>query len=94
MFDSATVTQLYYVFGICIAVSLWFLERMKCDILEEEVEELKNKMNDKQVLTNLLTAASIEWEEWNEWVIAIDNGYIQAIFNRDGSLRELRSANE
>jgi len=94
MFDSTTVTELYYVFGMCIALSLWFLERMKYDVLEEEMEELKNAIDDKQVLINLLSKANIDWEEWNEWVIAIDDGYIQAIFNRDGSLRELRSAGE
>tara|TARA_Y100001938_G_C8077904_1_gene427264 strand:+ start:1983 stop:2267 length:285 start_codon:yes stop_codon:yes gene_type:complete len=94
MFDSTTVTELYYVFGMCIAVSLWFLERMKYDVLEEEMEELTNAIDDKQVLINLLSKANIDWEEWNEWVIAIDDGYIQAIFNRDGSLRELRSAGE
>ncbi len=94
MFDSTTVTELYYVFGMCIALSLWFLERMKYDVLEEEMEELTNAIDDKQVLINLLSKANIDWEEWNEWVIAIDDGYIQAIFNRDGSLRELRSAGE
>ncbi len=94
MFDSTTLTELYYVFGMCIALSLWFLERMKYDVLEEEMEELTNAIDDKQVLINLLSKANIDWEEWNEWVIAIDDGYIQAIFNRDGSLRELRSAGE
>ena len=94
MFDSTTLTELYYVFGMCIALSLWLLERMKYDVLEEEMEELTNAIDDKQVLINLLSKANIDWEEWNEWVIAIDDGYIQAIFNRDGSLRELRSAGE
>ena len=59
MFDSTTVTELYYVFGMCIALSLWFLERMKYDVLEEEMEELTNAIDDKQVLINLQTSITL-----------------------------------
>ena len=94
MLDSTMMTQLYYVCAICFVISCWFWQRMMRDLLEEELENLKKDKDDKQVLTSLLTTANIDWEEWNEWVIAIDDGYIQAIFNRDGSLRELRTASE
>ena len=94
MLDPETLNHLYWTLFTIFLVMMWFWQKIEVDLLEQELEELKNMKNDKQVLTELLSRANIEWEEWNDWVVAIDDGYIQAIFNRDGSLRELRSAGE
>lgn len=46
-------------------------------------------MTDKKKFIALLKTAEIEYEDWNEHLITIDNGLVEVHFDVDGNLTEI-----
>jgi len=49
-------------------------------------------MTDKEKFVVLLETADIEYEEWNERLLTIDNGLVEVHFDLDGNLSEIVGA--
>ena len=48
----------------------------------------------KEVLLELLKRANLDWDEWNDYMLTFDGGYIEATFDKEGNLRDIRSRAE
>ena len=46
-------------------------------------------MNDKEKIMALLESADVEYDEWNEHLIVLDNAYVEIHFNSDGKLLDI-----
>jgi len=46
-------------------------------------------MTDKEKFVVLLETANIEYEEWNDHLITIDNGLVEVHFDSDGILTNI-----
>lgn len=58
-----------------------------------QIENLKEKqLTDKEKFIILLETANIEYEEWNNHLITIDNGLVEVHFDVDGVLEEIIGA--
>tara|TARA_Y100000310_G_scaffold237804_1_gene241093 strand:+ start:929 stop:1216 length:288 start_codon:yes stop_codon:yes gene_type:complete len=89
-----TTNQLIWIVGILLifaAVMVWFWEKMEMDLLEDETEFLMEKKTDKEKLIALLQKANIEFEEWNEYMMTWDDGYVEATFDLEGRLKDIRT---
>ena len=49
-------------------------------------------MTDKEKFVILLETANIEYEEWNDHLITIDDGLVEVHFDADGILEEIIGA--
>ena len=49
-------------------------------------------MTDKEKFIILLEAANIEYEEWNDHLITIDDGLVEVHFDTSGILEEIIGA--
>ena len=49
-------------------------------------------MTDKEKFVILLETADIEYEEWNDHLITIDDGLVAVHFDADGVLEEIMGA--
>lgn len=49
-------------------------------------------MTDKEKITAILESAEIEFDEWNERMITVDERLVEFHFNTDGSLKEIVGA--
>ena len=49
-------------------------------------------MTDKEKFVILLETANIEYEEWNNHLITIDNGLVEIHFDADGILEDIIGA--
>ena len=49
-------------------------------------------MTDKEKIITLLEEAEIEFDEWNERMITVDDRLVEFHFNTDGSLKEIVGA--
>jgi len=86
--------QLIMIIGILFiyaAVMIWFSGKMKMDLLEDETDILMELTKDKEKLIELLKKANIEAEEWNDYMMVWDDGYVEAIFDREGRLKDIRA---
>ena len=87
----------YDIVGIILVCLIYcvmlyeFAKKMRQDLLEDELELLFMEKTDKEVLLELLKRANLEWDEWNDYMLTFDNGYIEATFDKDGKLRDIRS---
>ena len=89
-----TTNQLIGIVGILLifaAVMIWFGGKMKMDLLEDETDFLMEKKTDKERLIELLEKANIEFEEWNEYMMTWDDGYVEATFDLEGHLKDIRT---
>ena len=56
-------------------------------------KNLKEKqLTDKEKFIILLETADIEYEEWNDHLITIDDGLVEVHFDADGILEEIIGA--
>ena len=46
-------------------------------------------MTDREKIIALLESAEIEFEDWNERMITVDDRMVEFHFNADGSLKEV-----
>ena len=46
-------------------------------------------MSDREKVITLLEGTEIEFEDWNERMITVDEGMVEFHFNPDGSLKEV-----
>ena len=46
------------------------------------------------ILLELLKRANLEWDEWNDYMLTWDDGYVEATFDKNGKLRDIRSRSE
>jgi len=86
--------QLIMIIGILFifaAVMIWFWGKMEMDLLEDETDFLMETTRDKEKLIELLKKANIEAEEWNDYMMVWDDGYVEAIFDREGRLKDIRA---
>lgn len=67
---------------------------MMLDIMEDDLEQSIMEKTDKEILLELLKRANLEWDEWNEFMLTWDDGYIEATFDKSGNLRGIRSRAE
>jgi len=90
-----TTNQIMGIVGILLifaAVMIWFWGQMQMDLLEDEREFLmEEKKTDKERLIELLKKANIEFEEWNTYMMTWDDGYVEAIFDTKGVLKDIRT---
>ena len=49
-------------------------------------------MTDKEKIIAILESAEIEFDEWNERMITVDDRLVEFHFNKDGSLKEIVGA--
>jgi hypothetical protein len=92
--NCATITQLILVIGIYLVILIKFGIKIKMDLMEDDLKESIMKKTDKEILLELLKRANLEWDEWNEFMMTWDDGYIEAIFDKEGNLRDIRSRAE
>lgn len=88
------INQLIMIVGVLFiyaAAMIWFSEKMKMDLLEDETDILMEMTTDKKKLIELLKKANIEVEEWNDYMMTWDDGYVEAIFDREGHLKDIRA---
>ena len=48
-------------------------------------------MTDKDKLIALLESADIDYDEWNEHLLVLDNAYVEIHFNSEGDLLDIVS---
>ena len=58
-----------------------------------QIKNFKEKqLTDKEKFIVLLETADIEYEEWNDHLITIDDGLVEVHFDADGILEEIIGA--
>lgn len=88
------ITQMCVVTGLYMIVLYKFAIKMMLDIMEDDLEQSIMEKTDKEILLELLKRANLEWDEWNEFMLTWDDGYIEATFDKSGNLRGIRSRAE
>jgi hypothetical protein len=86
-----TIVQIILLIGIYLAILIKFGIKMKMDLMEDDLKESIMEKTDKEILLELLKRANLEWDEWNEFMMTWDDGYIEATFDKEGNLRGIRS---
>jgi len=89
-----TTNQFILMIGIILVycgIIIWFGTKMKMDLLEDETEFLMENKTDKEKLIALLKRANIEFEEWNKYMMTWDDGYVEATFDLEGGLKDIRT---
>ena len=76
---------------LILLMILKFALKMRQDLLEDELLYSFMEKTDKEVLLELLKRANLEWDEWNDYMLTFDNGYVEATFDKNGKLRDIRS---
>jgi len=89
-----TIIQIILLTGTYLAILINFGIKMKMDLMEDDLKESIMKKTDKEILLELLKRANLEWDEWNEFMMTWDDGYVEAIFDKEGNLRDIRSRSE
>ena len=73
---------------------MWFGFKMLRDVELDELELIIMEKTDKEILLELLKRANLEWDEWNDYMLTWDDGYVEATFDKNGKLRDIRSRSE
>lgn len=85
-----TIVQIILLIGIYLAILIKFGIKMEMDLMEDDLKESIMEKTDKEILLKLLKRANLEWDEWNKFMITWDDGYIEATFDKEGKLRDIR----
>ena len=88
------ITQICVVTGLYMIVLCKFAIKMMLDVMEDDLEQSIMEKTDKEILLELLKRANLDWDEWNEFMLTWDDGYIEATFDKKGNLRGIRSRAE
>ena len=92
--SQSTILQLWVVCGIIFIIIMWFGFKMLRDVELDELELIIMEKTDKEILLELLKRANLEWDEWNDYMLTWDDGYVEATFDKNGKLRDIRSRSE
>ena len=83
--------EMIMTLGLIFLIMFKFALKMRQDLLEDELLYSFMEKTDKEVLLELLKRANLDWDEWNDFLLTFDNGYVEATFDKDGKLRDIRS---
>jgi len=83
--------EMIVALGLIFLIMFKFALKMRQDLLEDELLYSFMEKTDKEVLLELLKRANLEWDEWNDYMLTFDGGYVEATFDKDGKLRDIRS---
>lgn len=94
MISQVFTFEMIVALGLIFLIMFKFALKMRQDLLEDELKYSFMEKTDKEVLLELLKRANLEWDEWNDFLLTFDNGYVEATFDKDGKLRDIRSRAE
>ena len=94
MYSELLTIEMLLTICVIFFIMLKFAFKMQQDLLEDELLYSFMEKTDKEVLLELLKRANLEWDEWNEYMLTFDGGYIEATFDKEGNLRDIRSRAE
>ena len=91
MMSQVFTFEMIVALGLIFLIMFKFALKMRQDLLEDELLYSFMEKTDKEVLLELLKRANLDWDEWNDFLLTFDNGYVEATFDKDGKLRDIRS---
>jgi len=91
MMSQVLTFEMIVALGLIFLIMFKFALKMRQDLLEDELLYSFMEKTDKEVLLELLKRANLDWDEWNDFLLTFDNGYVEATFDKDGKLRDIRS---
>ena len=94
MFFEVFTPEMLWTLGLIFLIMFKSALKMRQDLLEDELLYSFMEKTDKEVLLELLKRANLDWDEWNDYMLTFDGGYIEATFDKEGNLRDIRSRAE